>query len=78
MADGGFFYQALIYLTAAVVAVPIAKRLGLGSVLGYVFAGALIGPFGLALLSNVDAVRHVSGNLRSGRQGHRIPYRSLR
>ena len=47
---GGFFYQALIYLTAAVVLVPIAKRLGLGSVLGYLLAGIAIGPFALGLV----------------------------
>jgi monovalent cation:proton antiporter-2 (CPA2) family protein len=46
----GFFYQAFVYLAAAVVAVPIAKRLGLGSVLGYLLAGMVIGPFGLALI----------------------------
>ncbi|MBW7870445.1 MAG: cation:proton antiporter [Flavobacteriia bacterium] len=38
-------YQAFIYLLAAVVCVPIAKRLGMGSVLGYLLAGMLIGPF---------------------------------
>ncbi|MCU0524379.1 MAG: monovalent cation:proton antiporter-2 (CPA2) family protein [Elainella sp. Prado103] len=42
-----FFTQAFIYLIAAVVSVPIAKRLGLGSVLGYLIAGVVIGPFGL-------------------------------
>src|SRR3989344_3101217 len=41
--------QALVYLTAGVVSVPIAKRLGLGSVLGYLIAGALVGPFVLDL-----------------------------
>ena len=46
----GFFYQALVYLTAAVVLVPIAKRLGLGSVLGYLLAGIAIGPFALGLV----------------------------
>ncbi len=40
-----FLSQALIYLAAAVVCVPLAKRLGMGSVLGYLFAGILIGPF---------------------------------
>ncbi|AJR06343.1 potassium transporter [Photobacterium gaetbulicola] len=39
-----YFIQAFIYLCAAVVAVPIAKRLGLGSVLGYLIAGVVIGP----------------------------------
>ena len=50
MHEGGFFYQALIYLTAAVVSVPIAKKLGLGSVLGYLIAGIIIGPFALELI----------------------------
>jgi len=40
-----FLFQAFVYLSAAVVSVPIAKRLGLGSVLGYLFAGIIIGPF---------------------------------
>ena len=39
--------DALIYLAAAVLCVPIAKRLGLGSVLGYLIAGVAIGPWGL-------------------------------
>jgi CPA2 family monovalent cation:H+ antiporter-2/glutathione-regulated potassium-efflux system ancillary protein KefC len=39
-----YFIQAFIYLCAAVVMVPLAKRLGLGSVLGYLIAGVLIGP----------------------------------
>lgn len=39
-----YFLQAFIYLVAAVIAVPIAKRLGLGSVLGYLIAGVIIGP----------------------------------
>ena len=46
--DGGFLAQAFVYLCAAVLAVPIAKRLGLGSVLGYLLAGVAIGPFGAA------------------------------
>ena len=50
MHEQGLFYQAFIYLTAAVVSVPIAKRLGLGSVLGYLIAGMVIGPFGLRLI----------------------------
>ena len=45
-----FFYQAFVYLTAAVISVPIAKRLGLGSVLGYLIAGVAIGPFGFQFI----------------------------
>ena len=50
MHGDGFFYQAFIYLSAAVIAVPIAKRLGLGSVLGYLIAGIVIGPFVMGLV----------------------------
>lgn len=49
---------ALIYLAAAIVAVPIAKRLGLGSVLGYLLAGMLIGPFALSLVGDQSDVMH--------------------
>lgn len=45
-----FFVQAFIYLAAAVLAVPVAKRLGLGSALGYLLAGVIIGPFVLGLV----------------------------
>ena len=50
MSAEGFFLQAFVYLAAAVVAVPLAKRLGLGSVLGYLVAGLVIGPFGLGFV----------------------------
>ncbi len=47
-----FLTQALVYLAAAVVCVPLAKRLGMGSVLGYLLAGMLIGPFLLGFIGN--------------------------
>jgi CPA2 family monovalent cation:H+ antiporter-2 len=43
--DQEFFSQALVYLAAAILVVPLAKRLGLGSVLGYLIAGMIIGPY---------------------------------
>ncbi|MDO8322759.1 MAG: monovalent cation:proton antiporter-2 (CPA2) family protein [Phenylobacterium sp.] len=46
----GLLIQALVYLTAGVVSVPIAKRIGLGSVLGYLIAGVIVGPFLLDLV----------------------------
>lgn len=49
-----------LFLTAAVIAVPIFKRLGLGAVLGYLFAGLAIGPWGLGLISNVESIYHFS------------------
>ncbi len=50
--------NAIIYLTATILVVPLAKRMGLGSVLGYLVAGALIGPWVLGLVDNVDDIRH--------------------
>ncbi len=44
------FVQAFVYLSAAVIAVPVARRLGLGSALGYLLAGIIIGPYLLALV----------------------------
>lgn len=48
--SGGFLMNAVIFLTAAIVCVPLAKRLGMGSVLGYLIAGILIGPFVLGFV----------------------------
>ena len=50
--------MALIYLGAAIIAVPLAKRLGLGSVLGYLLAGILIGPYALGLVGDQTEVMH--------------------
>ncbi|ART47371.1 glutathione-regulated potassium-efflux system protein KefC [Acidovorax carolinensis] len=47
-----------LYLGAAVLAVPIAKALGLGAIIGYLAAGIAIGPWGLALVSNVQDILH--------------------
>ena len=52
--------DALVYLAAAVICVPIAKRFGLGAVLGYLIAGALIGPWGLGFISDVESTMHFS------------------
>lgn len=53
-----FLQSSVIFLSAAVVAVPIAQRMGLGSVLGYLLAGVAIGPWGLGLISDVEAILH--------------------
>jgi monovalent cation:proton antiporter-2 (CPA2) family protein len=61
VSEHNFLFQAFVYLAAAVVAVPVAQRLGLGSVLGYLLAGVAIGPFGLALLgTGGQDVMHVA------------------
>lgn len=53
-----FLFQATIYLGAAVVAVPLARRLGLGSVLGYLFAGIVIGPLVGLVGSETRTLQH--------------------
>lgn len=50
----------VVYLFAAVIAVPIAARLGIGAVLGYLLAGIAIGPWGLGFISDVDEILHFS------------------
>jgi len=60
MQDHGFIHQALVYLAAGVIVVPLFKRLGLGSVLGYLIAGAAIGPWGLALVSAPEAILQIA------------------
>ena len=57
MPDHGFLHQALVYLAAGVIAVPVFKRLGLGSVLGFLAAGMIIGPWGFKLVSEPEAIR---------------------
>ncbi|HSV34923.1 MAG TPA: glutathione-regulated potassium-efflux system protein KefC [Ramlibacter sp.] len=50
--------NSLIYLGAAVLAVPLSRALGLGSIIGYLAAGIAIGPWGLGLVSNVEDILH--------------------
>ena len=57
-ADSNHLIQVVALLGAAVVAVPLFRKLGLGSVLGYLSAGLVIGPFGLALSSEPQAILH--------------------
>jgi glutathione-regulated potassium-efflux system ancillary protein KefC len=52
--------SALVYLAAATICVPIAHKLRLGSVLGYLAAGAAIGPFGLRLADDPEATLHLA------------------
>ena len=50
--------NSFIYLSAAVVGVPLSKALGLGSIIGYLAAGMAIGPWGLGLVTNVQDILH--------------------
>ncbi|HEY9281248.1 MAG TPA: monovalent cation:proton antiporter-2 (CPA2) family protein [Eoetvoesiella sp.] len=58
MEGASLLWLALVYLTAGVISVPIAQRLGLGSVLGYLIAGMAIGPFALHLVGDQTGVMH--------------------
>lgn len=60
MQDHSFLEYAVILLLATVIAVPLAKRWQLGAVLGYLGAGALIGPSGLRLIENTEQIAHLS------------------
>lgn len=52
--------QAVVFLIAAVLLVPLCGRFGLGAVLGYLIAGELIGPAGFGVVSDIDSVLHIS------------------
>lgn len=56
----GHLTEIAIYLTAALVAVPLFRRLGFGAILGYLVAGMLIGPVGLALIGEVESVMQIA------------------
>ncbi len=59
MHSGDIMFQAFVFLLAAIISVPIAKRLGMGSVLGYLIAGVVIGPYMLKLVGeDVKSIMH--------------------
>jgi monovalent cation:proton antiporter-2 (CPA2) family protein len=58
--DNSLLKLGIIFLTAAVTIVPLFKRMGLGSVLGYLAAGSIIGPWGLKFFSNAESIIHVA------------------
>ncbi|MBS0444801.1 MAG: glutathione-regulated potassium-efflux system protein KefC [Proteobacteria bacterium] len=60
MEHGTWINATLVYLGAAVLAVPLARFLGLGSIIGYLAAGILIGPWGLRLVTNPQDMLHFS------------------
>ncbi|NRF68085.1 glutathione-regulated potassium-efflux system protein KefC [Aquincola sp. S2] len=58
MEHGNWLSTGLVYLAAAVLAVPLARLLGLGSIIGYLGAGIVIGPWGLALVTDPQSMLH--------------------
>ena len=60
MESNVFMQYAVVLLLAAVIAVPLARRTRLGSVIGYLAAGALIGPTGLDLVGSAEEIEHIA------------------
>ena len=58
--DTSWLQTSLVYLGAAVVAVPLSRLLGLGSIIGYLAAGVAIGPWGLGLVTDAITILHVA------------------
>ncbi len=58
--EGDYLTKAAVLLAAAAVAPPIARRLKIGSVLGYLAAGVIIGPFVLGVFRDVESILHVA------------------
>ncbi len=58
--EGSLLQVAVVFLLAAVLTVPLAKRLKLGAVIGYLFAGVIIGPSVLGLIGDTESVSHIS------------------
>jgi glutathione-regulated potassium-efflux system ancillary protein KefC len=56
--EHSLLFNVFVYLLAAVIAVPISKRLGFGAVLGYLLAGIIIGPWGLSLIREAEDILH--------------------
>lgn len=63
--DTTWLQTGLVYLAAAVVAVPLSRLLGLGSIIGYLAAGVAIGPWGLRLVTNAATIGQPRNQYRS-------------
>ena len=60
MEHGSWLSTSLVYLAAAVLAVPLARLLGLGAIIGYLGAGIVIGPWGLKLVTDPQTLLHAA------------------
>ncbi|TGK30200.1 potassium transporter Kef [Leptospira yasudae] len=60
MQDHNLLITLIVFLSAAVISVPLFKRLGLGSVVGYLIGGTIIGPWGIGLITDVESILHLS------------------
>lgn len=60
MSEIDYIADILILLAVAIIAVPIFQKLGFGAVLGYLFAGVVVGPWGLGYINQLDEIRHIA------------------
>jgi len=60
MTETSYLVDILVLLAAAVIAVPLFRRLGLGSVLGYLAAGAVVGPWGFGFIDQIEEIRYIA------------------
>jgi monovalent cation:proton antiporter-2 (CPA2) family protein len=60
MTETHYLVDILILLAAAIITVPVFQRLGLGAVLGYLAAGAMVGPWGFSFIDEVEEIRHIA------------------
>ena len=60
MTEAHYLADILVLLAAAIIAVPVFQRLGLGPVLGYLAAGTIVGPWGLGFIDQVEEIRHIA------------------
>ncbi|WP_061242709.1 monovalent cation:proton antiporter-2 (CPA2) family protein [Leptospira interrogans] len=60
MLDHNLLINLIVFFSAAVISVPLFKRIGLGSVVGYLVGGTIIGPWGIGLITDVDSILHLS------------------
>ena len=60
MTETQYLVDRRVLLAAAIIAVPICQRLGLGSVLGYLAAGVIVGPWGLGFIDQIEEIRHIA------------------
>ena len=60
MTETHYLADILVLLAAAVITIPVFQRLGLGSVLGYLAAGAVVGPWGLGFIDQIEEIRHIA------------------
>ena len=60
MTETHYLQDILILLAAAIITVPLFQRFRLGSVLGYLVAGAIVGPWGFGFINEIQEIRHIA------------------